>query len=69
MSEYSLVYSVNQEVIEAESLAAAGEDDQLGFGGHNAAGRNVIDAIYTYKGKERPDVAETEHPHATSGNV
>ena len=53
-----LVYSLNQEVIEAESLAAAGEDDQLGFGGHNAAGRNVIDAIYTIVGIERPDIAE-----------
>ena len=59
MSEYRLVYRVNQEVIEAERLAAAGDDDDLGFGGHNATGRNVIDAIYTYVGKERPDVAES----------
>ena len=58
MSEYGLVYRVNQEVIEAERLAAAGEEDELGFGGHNTADRNVIDAIYTFVGIERPDIAD-----------
>ena len=45
MSEYGLVYRVNQEVTEAERLAAAGEEDDLGFGAHNSADRIVIDSI------------------------
>ena len=40
-------------VSEAERLATAGEDDGLGFGGNNAAGLNLIDAIYGYVGKHR----------------
>ena len=57
MSEYGLVYRVNQEVTEAERLAAAGEEDDLGFGAHNSADRIVIDSIYNFVGKERPVVA------------